>query len=217
MGLLNRIKRTPPAGDSGGTDAAAPTKPAKPAKPAKPVRVRPPRVVLRREELREAHTLKSMERYIAFGLAVYSVIAVLVIALPNGVTNTEALRVGFGLLAAGLLGVLARYKGRMAVVMGCAAVAMLLTLSQDTKNPSQLAGILPFPLLGFVMYLYFSMMKSQQEIKTRRILAGDLANPVDERRASKSGKPVVAKEDSTGKQLAAQSKRYTPPKAKKKP
>jgi hypothetical protein len=188
MGLLNR--------------SSSPKEPRAP-RPARP------RIRLRPEELRRSNQLTQKEKLAGFGLAGLGVIAITIIALRGGLQREEQWRYPLIVVGLALFGVCVRFTNRMGASFGACGALMLWTISYPKEF------IVAYPLMGYLLYLTFASSKARQKIMAERAEAGDFANPVDERRAARN-KPETAKADSTGREFAAKSKRYTPPKAKPK-
>lgn len=175
-------------------------------------RARPPRVILRPAELKESNQLSDLERKLGYGLAAYGVGIYIWRASVGGIQTREWSFLVIGIILAASLAGLAKYTNRVGVMFAAAACAILCTFSPSFGPKWQL---LLYPFLMLTMVVAFRSSQSRRKIMARRVEAGDLANPHEERRAAKA-KPALAKEDATGRAYANKSKRYTPPKASKK-
>jgi hypothetical protein len=186
-------------------------KPSPKTKAPRPVRQR---VYLSKEENREVHRLRPLERKIAFGLAAYSAVASSVIHFNQRGTETEHLWRWSVLMVAAMFFAFAAWRTNRIVVGLGALVCVYLPVVEGAKVAS--VFFLPLaPLYVFMVWLFvFKINKDRKAATTARIERGDLGT--DYRTASRQSRNTgaTATTDSAGRALATKSKRYTPPKAK---
>lgn len=177
----------------------------------RPARVAKPKIRLRPEELKASMALRAKERLGAYAMGVYMVGAALAITVPGGLKGVETKWLVVGLIMAVLVVVGARFASRFVAIITCVVCSIWpgWTLSKDKGRNALFA----YPFLAFVLYLTFAMSKARRDITERRVAEGDFGDPAAERRAAKT-KVERATVDATGRDLAARSKRYTPPKKK---
>jgi hypothetical protein len=181
------------------------------AKAPRPVRQR---VFLSKEENREVHRLRPLERKIAFGLAAYAAIASSIIHFNQQGTSTVHLWKWTVLMVAAIFFAFAAWRTNRIVVGLGALVCVYLPVVEGAKVAS--VFFLPLaPLYVFMVWLFvFKINKDRKAATQARIERGDLGT--DYRTASRQSRSSTptATTDAAGRALATKSKRYTPPKAK---
>ena len=187
-------------------------------KTPKPARTIRPRVYLSREESKSINALQPKERKICFGLAAWASIYMTFFHFnpPKSYSVAPIWKLAVLLGAVALFVALAFKTNRLAASLG----GLLCVYIPVVEGPARSSGyFLPsVPLLALMMWLSFRISGDRRKLTEAKAASGDFG--VDpkrratlDRKAKKSGTTV--KEDSTGRVLAPASKRYTPPKAKK--
>lgn len=173
-------------------------------------RARPPRVYLNREETKQTMRLQPMERNILYLAAAYCAVAmVLIHAYTRG---TEKLWwLGVSLALVGAFVALTWRTNRMFAGIG----AIMCVYGPAWGR----YVIFATPLFGLMLWLTFRISTDRRKRIDDRINRGDFGvdprTAADQaRKAKKAG--TTATQTVSGKPLAPPSKRYTPPKAKKK-
>ncbi len=165
------------------------------------------------------NALQPKERKICFGLAAWA--AVYMTFLHFWRTNNKASdlwKLGVLLAAVAVFVFLTMKTNRLAASLG-GLLCVYIPVVEGTKNSA--GFFLPsIPLLALMMWLSFRISADRRKLTEAKAASGDFGvDPVRQkqldRQAKKNGTALV--EDSTGRQIAPASKRYTPPKAKPKP
>ncbi len=194
MAFLDRLKPSP-----------------KKAKAPRPVRQR---VFLSKEENREVHRLRPLERKLAFGLAAYSAIVSTIIHFQQQGSSTVHLWKWSVLMVSAIFFAFAAWRSNRIVVGLGALICVYLPVVEGAKVAS--VFFLPLaPLYVFMVWLFvFKINKDRKAATQARIERGDIG--IDPRRASRQSRSSTptATTDSAGRALATKSKRYTPPKVK---
>jgi hypothetical protein len=212
MGLFSR-KPAPNLSNASSSDASptadTPTPKARPAAR--------PRIRLTPDELKQTHRFSPKEKLIAYGLAAVEAIILTIVTINNGLTAKERTGLLITLVGLGLFGVCVRFTNRLGATMGGMGAVLLWNVNnggqKDIAFGLQKVTFI-FPLIAFVLYLTFASARAKQRLTAQRIALGNITNPPPASR--KGSKSEVASSDLTCRELAAKSKRYTPPKAQKK-
>ena len=179
-------------------------------KSEKPRRARPPRVYLNREETKQTMRLLPFERKILYLAAAYCATAmVLIHAYTRGMEKLWWL--GISLALVGVFVALTWRTNRM-----FAGIGAILCVYGPAWGRYVIFGT---PLFGLMLWLTFRISTDRRKLIDARIRSGeygvDPRTAADQaRKAKKAG--TTATQTVTGKPLAPASKRYTPPKVKKK-
>ncbi len=181
------------------------------SKASRPVRQR---VILSKEENREVHRLRPLERKIAFGLAAYSAVASTIIHFNQQGTETVHLWKWSVLMVAAMFFAFAAWRTNRIVVGLGALVCVYLPVVEGAKVAS--VFFLPLaPLYVFMVWLFVFKINKDRKIATQaRIERGDLGTVHRSPSRQSRGATPTATTDAAGRALATKSKRYTPPKAK---
>ena len=179
--------------------------------PAKPKKARRPRVFLSRGENKLVNALKPIERKVGYAMAAYVAICVAIIQwYVNRFTAGQLWKSGVTLVLVAVLIAALRYSNRL--FAGIAAIACVYTPGWHIYQ------VAATPLFGLMLFLTFRISNDRRKLIDDHIARGDLG--VDPRtvanRKREAKKNPAATADRTGRALASASKRYTPPKAKKK-
>ena len=183
-----------------------------PAKTKTPRPVRQ-RVFLSKEENREVHRLRPLERKLAFGLAAYAAIVSSIIHFYQQGSSTVHLWKWTVLMVSAIFFAFAAWRSNRIVVGLGALICVYLPVVEGAKVAS--AFFLPLaPLYVFMVWLFvFKINKDRKAATQARIERGDLG--ADPRTVSRQSRTTqTATTDAAGRALATKSKRYTPPKAK---
>ena len=173
--------------------------------------VRPPRVFLSREENKSINALRPLERVACYALAAYVAVCVLLIQNHvNGFATSQLWKLIVSLLLAVLLAVAGRFGNRL-----FAGIAGVVCVYGPAWNKYVIAAT---PLFGLMLFFTFRISNQRRRLTEERLARGDLG--VDPRTAARQTRNSKGKEtataDASGRALASASKRYTPPKAKRK-
>jgi hypothetical protein len=205
MGLFSRKPSESPTG------AAPSSVPASKPRPAAR-----PRVRLTPEELKSTHRFNPKEKLIAYGLAAVEAIILTIVTLDKGLSVRERTGLLITLVGLGLFGLCVRFTNRLGATLGGMGAVLLWNVNnggqKDVAFGLQKVTFI-FPLIAFVLFLTFASARAKQRLTTERIRSGTITNPPVAKKPTKSDS---APTDATGREIAAKSKRYTPPKAKKK-
>ncbi len=189
-------------------------------KTPKAPRVVRPRVYLSKAESKSINALQPKERKICFGLAAWAAIYMTFFHFnpPKSydVAPIWKLIVMYGAVAA--FAAVAFKTNRLVASLG----GLLCVYIPVVEGPARSSGFfLPsVPLLALMMWLSFKISGDRRKLTEEKAASGDFGmDPRKraelDRKAKKSG-ATAATEDATGRALAPASKRYTPPKTKKK-
>jgi hypothetical protein len=194
MGLLSRSK-TP----------RTPTPASKRRPPA-------PRVRLRADEIKRSNRLTPRDRLIGYIAALYGAAVFVIIGVNGGFEKNESARMSLGIgLAVGMAIIAWKFSSRISLSLGAVSMVMWITVGWQRDT---LAGLLAYPILGFMLYLMLTMSNTRRRIIKERIDAGDFGDPRAEARAARTAGTRAPSATSTpdGRPTAPPSKRYTPPK-----
>jgi hypothetical protein len=189
-------------------------------KTPKAPRVIRPRVYLSKEESKSINALQPKERKICFGLAAWAAIYMTFFHFnpPKGaeVAPIWKLFVLYGAVAAF---VAAAYKTNRLVASLGGLLCVYIPVVEGTAQSS--GYFLPsVPLLALMMWLSFKISGDRRKLTEEKAASGDFGidprTRAEQNRKAKKPGTTTATEDATGRALAPASKRYTPPKAKKK-
>lgn len=184
-------------------------------KSSKTPRTPKPRVFLSREENKQVNALKSFERKVLYGLAAYATVCLVMIqALDRSQTTRSGallhpwwhLAISLVLVAVYLSAI--RFGNRF--FAGIGAMAVVYGPTWGTRF------VFAAPLFAVMLWMTLRISNDRRRIIEDRVARGDLG--VDPRTAARRRRAESEKatSDSTGKAVASASKRYTPPKARKK-
>lgn len=182
---------------------------------SKAPRTAKPRVFLSREENREVNALKPFERKVLYGLAAYATVCLVMIQfLDRGDTTTSGKllhpwwHLAISLVLVAVFVSATRFGNRF--FAGIGAMAVVYGPTWGTRF------VFAAPLFAVMLWMTLRISNDRRRIIEERIARGDLG--VDPRTAARRRREASeqATSDSTGKAVASASKRYTPPKARKK-
>jgi hypothetical protein len=182
-------------------------------KPARPIR---PRVYLSKEESRSVNAVKPNERKICLGLALWAAIYMTVLHFhEKGSAVGDLWKLGVMLAAVAAFVFLAMKTNRLAASLG-GLLCVYVPVVEGAKS-SALFFLPSLPLLALMMWLSFRISGDRRKLTEEKAARGDFGTDPRSRAASdrKVKKGASKTEDSTGRVIAPASKRYTPPKAKK--
>ena len=166
---------------------------------------------LSKEENKAINALRPIERNGCYVLAGYVAVCVTVIQHSlHGFAADQLWKLGVSLALAGALVAAARFSNRLV-----AGVAALLCVYGPAWGKYVIAAV---PLFAVMLFFTFRISGDRRKRIDERIAQGDYG--VDPRTVARQSRKAKANEtataDSTGRSIAPPSKRYTPPKAKKK-
>ena len=166
---------------------------------------------LSREENKGVNALRPLERVACYALAAYVAVCVVLIQQHvNGFATDQLWKLIVSLILAVMLAVAGRFGNRL-----FAGIAGVVCVYGPAWNKYVIAAT---PLFGLMLFFTFRISKDRRRITDARIASGDLG--VDPRTAARQSRNKKGKEtataDASGRALASASKRYTPPKVKRK-
>ena len=185
-------------------------RPSKP-KTARPVRTPRPRVFLSKEENKAVNALRPIERNGCYVLAAYVAVCVTLIQYKlHHFAADQLWKLGVSLALAAALVAAARFSNRLV-----AGIAALLCVYGPAWGKYVIAAV---PLFAVMLFFTFRISGDRKKKIDEHIQSGNYG--VDPRSVARQSRKAKGNEtataDSTGRSIAAASKRYTPPKAKKK-
>lgn len=179
-------------------------------KSAKPRREVRPRVYLSKEDRRDVNRIRPIEQKIGYLAAAYGLAALTAVTATSksGFGGDTAWRFPLGAAFLVLFGVLLWKTNRW-----LAGIGAILTVY---GSPWGSMILFAFPLLAYFVWLNIRIFRDQRQRIEERAAVGDFG--VDPRSVPRGRKKAEEKatQDATGRSLAPASKRYTPPKKKKK-
>jgi hypothetical protein len=179
----------------------------------KPSKATRPRVFLSKEDRKEVNRLRPLEKQIGLGTAAYALAAITAITAKStagfgGNSDSPVWRYPLGAAFCLLFAVLIWKTNRW--LAGIGAILAVYGSQWGTLI------LFAFPVLAFFVWLNIRIFKDQRKRMDEKAAAGEYG--IDPRDVPRGRKKIDEKatEDGIGRVLPPASKRYTPPKKRKK-